>query len=166
MLIPQIQFCIIISTEGFAVKEGARLNRVVIGEIGPNETAQVKELFETVYVNTFSGHAPAFEETSAGEKIYAARLDGDIVGFASVWEPEKFIHYLFVSPTARRKKVGSTLVNRLVEIYGGPLTLKCLISNENGMAFYRATGWKERKNGISEDGAYALLIYDPSKGEP
>ena len=124
----------------------------------------VKELFETVFVNTFFDPAPVFEEATDGEKIYVALLDGDLVGFASIWEPDYFVHYLFVSPTVRRKKVGSALVNSLAEIYGGPLTLKCLINNENGMAFYRATGWEKIGDGISEDGAYALLSYTLCKG--
>ena len=48
--------------------------------------------------------------------------------------------------------------------YGVPLTLKCLIRNVDGMAFYRATGWKQIGNGNSDDGAYVLLRYDPIEG--
>lgn len=128
----------------------------------PGETEQVKELFETVFEETFFKHAPVFEEATDGEQIYVALLDDRIVGFASFWEPDRFVHFLLVLPAARHKKIGSLLVNNLAEIYGEPLTLKCLIRNEEGMAFYRATGWQKTGDGIGEDGAYALLRYAES----
>lgn len=114
-------------------------------------------------MNTHFDHAPVFEEATEGESIFVALLNDSIVGFASVWETNHFVHFLFVSPSLRRKKVGSALVDRLVEIYGGPLTVKCLMNNETGMAFYRSTGWKQTGDGISEDGAYALLSYNAGK---
>lgn len=110
-------------------------------------------------MDTFHTHAPVFQEATDGEQIYAALLEGSLAGFASVWEPDRFIHFLFVSPAFRHKKIGSALVKKLAEIYGLPLTLKCLLKNEDAMAFYRATGWEKIGDGISEDGAYALLRY-------
>ena len=139
------------------------MNHVTVRKCEPNDITRVKALFETVFVNTFSDHVPVFEEVTDGETIYVALLNDSIVGFASIWEPDHFIHFLFVSPAFQRKKVGSALVDRLAEIYDGPLTLKCLIKNESGMAFYRSTGWKQTGDGISEDGAYALLSYDVRK---
>lgn len=130
------------------------MDNIVVRKSVSNEIVQVKELFETVF-----NHTPAFEEATGGEQIFVALLNDKIVGFASVWEPDYFIHYLCVSPAARHKNVGSTMVSSLAEIYGAPLTLKCLIKNEDGIAFYRATGWKKIKDGISDDGAYVLLSY-------
>ena len=137
------------------------MNPVVVRKSEPNEMAQIIELFKTVFVDTFFKSAPAFKDVTDGEQIYVALLDDNLIGFASIWEPDRFIHYLFVSPNARHKKVGSALIDRLAEIYGGPLFLKCLINNETGMAFYRSTGWKQIGNGNSDDGAYALLSYNP-----
>lgn len=54
---------------------------------------------------------------------------------------------------------GSALVKAIAEIYGAPLTLKCLIKNTNGMAFYRAAGWTKVGDGTSDEGDYALLRY-------
>ena len=133
------------------------MNHVAVRKSEPDEITQVKKLFETVFENTFFEPAPIFEEATDGEQIYVALLDDNVVGFASIWEPDHFIHYLFVSPTVRRRKIASALVNRLAEIYDGPLTLKCLIGNEDGMAFYLATGWQKISEGTSKDGAYALL---------
>lgn len=145
-------------------EERVFLNHVIVRKCEPGEIAQVKELFETVFVNTFHDHAPVFDEVTDGEIIYVALLNDSIVGFVSIWEPDQFIHFLFVSPSVRHKRIGSTLVSHLASIYGVPLTLKCLIRNVDGMAFYRATGWKQIGNGNSDDGAYALLRYDPIEG--
>lgn len=142
------------------------MRHVTVRECEPDDIAQVKELFETVFVNTFLDHAPVFEEVTDGERIYVALLNDSVVGFASVWEPDRFVHYLFVSAALRRNKVGTVLVDRLAEIYDGPLLLKCLMNNETGMAFYRSTGWKQIGEGVSEDGAYALLSYHVSIQSP
>lgn len=138
------------------------MNGIVVREIAQDESLFVRELFETVFRDTFSDRVPIFESVTEGEQLYVALLNGCIVGMASVWEPNRFIHYLFVTQAARHKKVGSALVSRLSEIYGRPLMLKCLVKNVEGMAFYRATGWQEVETGISEDGAYALLSYNAS----
>lgn len=135
------------------------MDNIVVRKIVSSEIVQVKELFETIFGKAVFGHAPAFEEATCGEEIYAALMDDRIVGFASVWEPDRFIHYLCVSPAVRHKKVGSTLVSSLAEIYGVPLTLKCLAENKDGLAFYRATGWEKVGEGVSGEGAYVLLRY-------
>lgn len=143
----------------FVVEEWASLGDIVVRKSFSNEIAQVKDLFERIFVGTVFGHTPAFEVATDSEQIYVALLDDKIVGFASVWEPDQFVHYLCVSPDARHKKVGSTIVSSLVAIYGVPLTLKCLTKNKDGIAFYLATGWKKIEDGISDDGAYVLLGY-------
>ena len=45
-----------------------------------------------------------------GEDVHVAMLGEDIVGFASVWVPERFIHHLYVSPAHQRAGVGSALL--------------------------------------------------------
>ena len=136
------------------------MNQSVVRKCKPDELPEVRKLFEAVFENTFPGHIPVFEEATHGEEIYVALLNDNIVGFASIWEPDHFIHYLFVSPNARRKKIGSTIVSSLAEIYGVPLSLKCLVKNKVGMAFYRATGWQKAANGSCDDGDYELLRYN------
>lgn len=89
------------------------MDNIVVRKSVSNETVQVKELFETIFVKTVFGHTTVFKEATDGEQIYVALLDDKIVGFASVWEPDHFIHYLCVSPAARHKKVVSALVSSL-----------------------------------------------------
>ena len=140
------------------------MNRISVREIAPDEIIRVRELFESVFRETFSDHVPIFEEVTLGEHLYVATLDGSVVGIASVWEPDCYIHFLFVDSQIRNHRIGSTLISRLYEIYGS-LTLKCLVANKVGMAFYRATGWQELETGSSEDGEYVLLRYDPRNAE-
>lgn len=123
------------------------MERIFVRKMDPDERQLVQALFEKVFTETFSADLPAFEETTDGEQIYVAMLGNKIVGMASVWEPDRFIHYLFVDPSARKRKAGSTLVGYLAEVYDLPLTLKCLVKNERGLAFYRATGWEESGTG-------------------
>ena len=135
------------------------MDNMIVRTMKPLETARVQELFETVYRDTFTGNVPAFDTVTRGERIYVALLNGVIAGIATVWEPDAFIHFLFVDVRARRKGVGSAIIYKLAETYGCSLTLKCLIENSNGMAFYQATGWNKVEIGHAEEGAYALLRY-------
>ena len=47
-----------------------------------------------------------FEKSTEGEAIYVAFVGDEVVGFASVWEQDSFIHNLFVSKQYRRLGVG------------------------------------------------------------
>ena len=134
------------------------ISSIEVRESNSDEISLIRDLFDTVFTETFSAHIPEFEEATKGEKIYAAFFHGKIVGMASVWEPDKFVHYLFVHPEYRSREIGRTLVSHLAEIYE-TLTLKCLISNKNGLAFYSATGWEQVDTGECEDGEYILLCY-------
>lgn len=136
------------------------MENIVVRKMEQDENAVVQNLFETVHRAIFSDTVPIFVKATEGEQLYVALLNGWVVGMVSVWEPDSFIHYLFVDQTARHKKVGSVLVSKLAEIYDHPLRLKCLVKNVDGMAFYRATGWQEVETGFSEDGAYVLLSYN------
>lgn len=139
------------------------METILVRECDPDETGAVRALFDAVYRESISAHVLSFEKATAGEKLYVALVDGRIVGMASLWEPDAFIHFLFVDPAARHKKVGSTIINALAKKCSRSLTLKCLTRNETGLAFYRATGWQELETGLSEDGPYVLLRYNPTE---
>lgn len=73
------------------------MGNIVVRKSVPSEIVRVKELFETIFVKTVFDHRPVFEEATGGEEIYVALMDDKIAGFASIWEPDHFIHYLCVS---------------------------------------------------------------------
>lgn len=137
------------------------MNDITIRKMASSEKIRVRELFESVYKDTLSGAVPAFENATQGEEIFVALYSGIIVGIATVWVSDAFVHYLFVDQEMRHKGVGRAMIEWLAKQYEIPLTLKCLIENKEAMAFYHTTGWREVETGHSEEGTYALLRYAP-----
>ncbi|MDV3663088.1 GNAT family N-acetyltransferase [Elizabethkingia anophelis] len=95
-----------------------------------------------------------FKDALNGEVIYEAIADGEIIAFISLWEPDNFIHYLFVSPLYQNKAIGLQLITYLSEVYGKPLGLKCLLENTNAVRFYKKNGFHEKYRGASAEGEY------------
>ncbi|MCZ8389701.1 GNAT family N-acetyltransferase [Achromobacter xylosoxidans] len=93
-----------------------------------------------------------------GERIWvASAADDALAGFVSLWEPDDFVHHLYVGRAWRRQGVARALLRALP---GWPATryrLKCLRRNAAALAFYRACGFVEIGAGTGEDGDYALL---------
>lgn len=92
-----------------------------------------------------------------GEDIFVAELDGEVVGFVSVWAADNFIHHLYVLPSAQGKGVGSGLLEICTREYGHPLSLKCEVKNVQAQRFYRNKGWFSREDGEGDDGAWERL---------
>ncbi|MEE3880035.1 GNAT family N-acetyltransferase [Vibrio sp. YYF0003] len=81
-----------------------------------------------------------FERDTAGEDILVASKSNKILGFISIWEPDNFIHHLFVSPCNLRSGVGLKLLDFAKQRYSN-LSLKCLTQNRNAIGFYRSQGF-------------------------
>ncbi len=96
-------------------------------------------------------------EQSEGEKILVAETAGKVVGFVAVWEPENFVHHLYVDREFQRQGVGKELVLAVQRTFPGPIRLKCGERNTAALAFYLSSGWKEVDRGVSDDGPYMLL---------
>lgn len=95
-----------------------------------------------------------FKRETEGELILVAECDGKIAGFASVWEPDAFIHHLYVEPAMHRRGIGRALIAGLVEICNKPLELKCQTNNKPAMAFYRRLGFQTADSGVSDMGPW------------
>ncbi len=93
-----------------------------------------------------------------GERLWVAlAADGALAGFVSLWEPDDFIHNLYVGRAWQRQGVARALLRALP---GWPVTryrLKCLRRNAAALAFYQACGFVEIGAGAGEDGDYLLL---------
>jgi len=99
-----------------------------------------------------------FAHDSEGERvIVAVAPDGIIDGLIAVWEPQAFVHHLYVRERARRRGVASALLESLRISMPRPWSLKCLKSNVDALRFYRRLGWIRIAAGNSDDGAYELL---------
>lgn len=89
--------------------------------------------------------------------LVAVGMDDGPVGFASAWEPEAFIHHLYVRGGSRQRGVGRLLLTALRARLPMPWRLKCLRANAGALAFYVGQGWREISSGVGEDGPFALL---------
>ena len=100
-----------------------------------------------------------FDRDTEGELIWVAAEGDRPVGFISVWEPENFIHNLFVHPDATGLGVGSALLDRSLDEIGRPATLKCLSQNKRAREFYLAKGWRIAAEGHGPDGLVLLMRF-------
>lgn len=100
-----------------------------------------------------------FDIATEGERILvaSATADGEVLGFAAVWEPDSFLHSLFVHPDCQGRGIGKALLAACQPYFSATPTLKCLEANQAAQAFYFSQGWQLRQRGDSADGAYLLL---------
>jgi GNAT superfamily N-acetyltransferase len=99
-----------------------------------------------------------FARDTEGEAILVAVGNtAEPEGFISVWEPESFIHHLYVRSSARRRGVGERLLNSLNGQLPKPWRIKCVHANAEALRFYLKRGWTEISSGTSEDGPFATL---------
>ncbi|MCW1926573.1 GNAT family N-acetyltransferase [Luteolibacter arcticus] len=130
----------------------------------PTDQATLSDLYLRSRRTAFTWRDPAafqlddFARDTEGELIHLAEsLSGEILGFLSLWEPDRFIHHLFIAPDHLRQGIGQALLADLLQRLPGPFRLKCLTANLPALAFYRGLGWTEIERGTSDDGDYLQL---------
>ncbi|OMG73115.1 GNAT family N-acetyltransferase [Burkholderia ubonensis] len=107
-----------------------------------------------------------FDAQTEGERLLVAEDDGGrLAGFVSVWEPDHFVHHLYVDRSHHRRGVGRALLRALPGWPAMRYRLKCLRVNAAALAFYRASRFIEIGVGASEDGEYLLLESSGDDGE-
>lgn len=104
--------------------------------------------------------AADFHRDSAGERQFVVEMENEVVGFISVWEPDAFIHLLFVHPRYQGCGVGTRLLEGLIQHVSPPWRLKCVCANRGAREFYEKRGWRWLEQGLSEGGAYHLLEFN------
>lgn len=104
-----------------------------------------------------SGHI-SFDDAIREETIHVAcDEDGRVVGFVGVFEPDSFIHHLYVAPKSQRQGIGRALLNSLRSWLPSPWRLKCVAANVGALRFYENLGWEPIDEGSGPDGPYVLL---------
>lgn len=99
-----------------------------------------------------------FARDTEGEALLVAVGSNDEPeGFVSVWEPDAFIHHLYVRRESQRKGVALMLLKSLETQLPLPWKLKCLRANTGALAFYFSQGWKEVSSGDGDEGPFAVL---------
>jgi GNAT superfamily N-acetyltransferase len=101
-----------------------------------------------------------FDNDTVDEYIILAEEESQILGFASLYLPDNFIHNLFVHPDFSGMGVGGQLLNASIDKMNKPLRLKCVSENQKAMKFYEKNGWKK----VVEEGKpgekYWVMVYE------
>ena len=139
--------------------------KVEISDFEENDRALLQQIYFEVRNSTFtwlpkdSVDKSSFNQDIEGEYILVAKVGAEIVGFASIWLQDSFLHHLHISKHYQRKGIGTLLLNKIIEKANSDLSLKCLKQNKSGVHFYLKSGWEAISKGISKDGEYILFKY-------
>ncbi|MCD9020413.1 GNAT family N-acetyltransferase [Cohnella silvisoli] len=98
-----------------------------------------------------------FDRDTKDESILVAARQDQILGFISMWVPDRFVHHLFVHPDFVGQQVGKELLQAATDKWGTPMTLKCMRDNAKALNFYASQGWQVKEEGVSPDGPYYLM---------
>ncbi|MGG4345174.1 N-acetyltransferase family protein [Paenibacillus lautus] len=101
-----------------------------------------------------------FDQDTSEEQILLADENAQVLGFASLYVPNRFIHNLFVHPAAAGKGIGDLLLKRAVAELGTPVTLKCVSENHKALRFYKKRGWKAVVEEGQSGAKYWVLVYE------
>lgn len=101
-----------------------------------------------------------FDQDTVEEQIIVAVENDHVLGFASLYVPNRFIHNLFVHPDAAGKGIGDQLLKRAITELGTPVTLKCVSENHKALSFYKKRGWKAVVEEGEPGSKYWVLMYE------
>jgi len=103
--------------------------------------------------------ASDFDRVTADEQIWVAEKDGVVLGFASVWIADNFLHNLFVSPASQGLGVGKALLTHVQQAFSSTGSLKCLVKNCHAVNFYTRNGWQIASHHHGAEGDYYLMHF-------
>lgn len=142
------------------------MNLIIIREASKTDYPQLRRIYlesrrkSFHWANAEEMGLNDFDRDTVEEHILLAEEHSQILGFASLYLPDRFIHNLFVHPDFAGKGVGDQLLKKAIEKMGTPVTLKCVSENHKAMNFYEKCGWRK----VVEEGKpgekYWVLTYD------
>jgi GNAT superfamily N-acetyltransferase len=113
---------------------------------GEADFAACAALYERVVQETFTWFGPEeltaapFWDAAAVEELYVAERHGVLVGLASFYRPDHFLHSLYVDHNARGQGVGSALFEQVRQAASGSIALKVQKLNTGAIGFYQRRG--------------------------
>jgi len=112
------------------------------------EIPQLARLFLDCRRHTFHWVDPAcfqlddFEAQTKGEQVWVAEQGGTLCGFIAIWQPDHFVHHLYVSSDWHGQGLGRALLEH--GLANSPhASLKVAIRNTAARAFYHRLGWHQ-----------------------
>ena len=137
--------------------------KIEITHFEEKDRERLKIIYSEVRQTNFTWLPPeffnisSFDKDTEGEFILVAKVENEIVGFASVWLPDSFLHHLYVSNQFQGRGVGTLLLKSVIDMTTSDITLKCLSKNELAIKFYLQKGWEPVSEGESNEGRYILF---------
>jgi GNAT superfamily N-acetyltransferase len=110
-----------------------------------DELGACADVYVRVLSDTFTWVPPQrhkrddFLRAAREEEIYVAVEADRIIGIAGFFRPQNFLHSLYVD--RRQRGVGKALLDHVIAVADGPLSLKVQAPNLRAQAFYRREGF-------------------------
>lgn len=129
----------------------------------PHHLPALRELYLTSRTTTFTWlktkdvRLDDFDKDTLGERIWVGEISGKVGGFISIWEPEKFVHHLYVDQSFQHQGIGTLLIQQAFETYGR-LSLKSMVQNQRAKVFYESLGFTTQSQVDDEFGGYYFMI--------
>ena len=138
----------------------------------PEEIPACADLYLRVLRDTFTWQAPErhhredFLRAARDEEVYVAVQGGEIVGLAAFYRPQNFLHSLYVD--RRGERVGKALLDHVLAVADGPVSLKVQAPNRRAQRFYAREGFScvERGQDKGSDVAWLRLVRERSAARP
>ncbi|NQY93066.1 MAG: GNAT family N-acetyltransferase [Campylobacteraceae bacterium] len=112
------------------------------------------------WLNTSEFKLADFDLSTLDEIIWVAVYKNKVVGFISLYEPDNFIHNLYVDIKMKRQGIGSLLLDVVLQNTTRPICLKCISKNTKALSFYLSKGWKSVLEEEDKHGKYCLMHYN------
>jgi len=137
---------------------------VQIRRARPDELPACADLYLRVLRETFvwippeRHHRADFLRAAREEEIYVAVEGEAILGLAAFYRPQNFLHSLYVEP--RGRGVGKALLDHVVALADGAVSLKVQAPNRRAQRFYAREGFTcvERGKDAGSDVAWLRLV--------
>ncbi len=118
--------------------------------------------FYWISENEFAVHD--FKRDTEGEVVVVAVENKTILGFASIWAQDNFLHHLFVDSKYQGRRIGKSLIDHCLEgLLKRPARLKCVIRNERACPFMSDTGGKLRAQPKTVQWGLTILTFSPRR---
>lgn len=131
----------------------------------PRDLPRLRQIYLTsrkatfTWISSMQYQLEDFDQATEGEVIWVAVVGDRPIAYISWWEPENFIHHLFVDPHFFHRGAGKALLQICLSKVGRPASLKCVQRNVQAIAFYQSQGWQITSAGTSTEGKYYLMIF-------
>ena len=142
---------------------------LVIRKGGPEDVDGIAALEQVCFASPWSRESIYHDLAENPLAVYmAAECGGEIVGYVGIWlvAEEGYINNVAVSPSYRRRHVGSALIEAMLAITGQAgiqrHTLEVRVSNQAAKGLYEKFGFREaglRKGYYEDNGEDAVIMW-------